>query len=117
MAHGTGIGIGLFLLLIAANGVGLVIKNPLDGLPVALVDFTTFPVMIDVYKRQALQYGRRPASPSVTEIAARRRKGIQRNGAALRHIRCRKRARICQNPVSYTHLDIQSFVRATFHRI
>ena len=36
VAHGTGIGIGLFLLLIAANGVGLVIKNPLDGLPVAL---------------------------------------------------------------------------------
>ena len=34
VAHGTGIGIGLFLLLIAANGVGLVIKNPLDGLPV-----------------------------------------------------------------------------------
>ena len=32
VAHGTGIGIGLFLLLIAANGVGLVIKNPLDGL-------------------------------------------------------------------------------------
>lgn len=31
VAHGTGIGIGLFLLLIAANGVGLVIKNPLDG--------------------------------------------------------------------------------------
>ncbi len=27
VAHGTGIGIGLFLLLIAANGVGLVIKT------------------------------------------------------------------------------------------
>ena len=27
VAHGTGIGIGLFLLLIAANGVGLVIKK------------------------------------------------------------------------------------------
>ncbi|VTR56085.1 Putative permease yjcD [Serratia fonticola] len=26
VAHGTGIGIGLFLLLIAANGVGLVVK-------------------------------------------------------------------------------------------
>ncbi len=35
VAHGTGIGIGLFLLLIAANGVGLVIKNPIEGLPVA----------------------------------------------------------------------------------
>lgn len=29
IAHGTGIGIGLFLLLIAASGVGLVIKNRL----------------------------------------------------------------------------------------
>ena len=27
VAHGTGIGIGLFLLLIAANGVGLVVKS------------------------------------------------------------------------------------------
>ncbi len=42
VAHGTGIGIGLFLLLIAANGVGLVIKNPLDGLPVALGNFDSF---------------------------------------------------------------------------
>lgn len=48
LPHGTGIGIGLFLLLIAANGVGLVIKNPLDGLPVALGDFTTFPVMMSL---------------------------------------------------------------------
>ncbi len=31
IAHGTGIGIGLFLLLIAANGVGLVIKTHLRG--------------------------------------------------------------------------------------
>lgn len=46
VAHGTGIGIGLFLLLIAANGVGLVIKNPLDGLPVALGAFTSFPVVM-----------------------------------------------------------------------
>ncbi|TNV21943.1 NCS2 family permease [Buttiauxella sp. B2] len=46
IAHGTGIGIGLFLLLIAANGVGLVIKNPLEGLPVALGGFTTFPVVM-----------------------------------------------------------------------
>lgn len=44
IANGTGIGIGLFLLLIAANGVGLVIKNPLEGLPVAMGAFTTFPV-------------------------------------------------------------------------
>ena len=36
------IGIGLFLLLIAANGVGMVIKNPIEGLPVALGAFTSF---------------------------------------------------------------------------
>ncbi|RAX11496.1 NCS2 family permease [Photorhabdus bodei] len=46
IAHGAGIGIGLFLLLIASNGVGLVIKNPLEGLPVALGAFTSFPVMM-----------------------------------------------------------------------
>lgn len=45
IAHGTGIGIGLFLLLIAANGVGLVVKNPFDGLPVALGEFTSLPVL------------------------------------------------------------------------
>ncbi|MFZ1873767.1 NCS2 family permease [Serratia sp. D1N4] len=48
IAHGTGIGIGLFLLLIAANGVGMVIKNPLDGLPVALGSFASFPVMMSL---------------------------------------------------------------------
>lgn len=48
VAHGAGIGIGLFLLLIAANGVGLVVKNPLDGLPVALGDFTSFPVIMSL---------------------------------------------------------------------
>ncbi|MDR0219355.1 MAG: NCS2 family permease [Enterobacteriaceae bacterium] len=46
IAHGTGIGIGLFLLLIAANGVGLVIKNPAAGLPVAFGSLTAFPVMM-----------------------------------------------------------------------
>ncbi|ADO11660.1 NCS2 family permease [Pantoea vagans] len=46
VAHGTGVGIGLFLLLIAADGVGLVVKNPAPGLPVALGHFTTFPVMM-----------------------------------------------------------------------
>ncbi|WP_445497790.1 NCS2 family permease [Photorhabdus sp. SF281] len=46
IAHGAGIGIGLFLLLIASNGVGLVIKNPLEGLPVALGSFTSFSVMM-----------------------------------------------------------------------
>ncbi|MGK4720500.1 solute carrier family 23 protein, partial [Salmonella enterica] len=43
-----GIGSGLFLLLIAATGVGLVIKNPLDGQPVALGDFDTFPVSMSL---------------------------------------------------------------------
>ena len=46
VAHGTGVGIGLFLLLIAADGVGLVVKNPAPGLPVALGHFTAFPVMM-----------------------------------------------------------------------
>ncbi|XBS70057.1 NCS2 family permease [Acerihabitans sp. KWT182] len=48
IAHGTGIGIGLFLLIIAANGVGLVVKNPIDGLPVALGRFASFPVMMSL---------------------------------------------------------------------
>ena len=46
IAHGAGIGIGLFLLLIAANGVGLVVGN--QGLPVKLGDFTSFPVMMSL---------------------------------------------------------------------
>ena len=45
IAHGTGIGIGLFLLLIAANGVNLVVKNPHAGLPVAMGDFVSLPVL------------------------------------------------------------------------
>lgn len=48
IAHGTGIGIGLFLLLIAANGVGLVEKNPAAGLPVKFGDFTSLPVLMSV---------------------------------------------------------------------
>lgn len=48
IAHGTGIGIGLFLLLIAANGVGLIIKNPHDGLPVTLGAFTSLPVIMSL---------------------------------------------------------------------
>ncbi|MBX9447658.1 NCS2 family permease [Dickeya chrysanthemi] len=48
VAHGAGIGIGLFLLIIAANGIGLVIKNPIDGLPVALGHFTAFPVAMSL---------------------------------------------------------------------
>ncbi len=41
IAHGAGIG-RLFLLLIAANGVGLVVSNQ-AGLPVKLGDFTLIP--------------------------------------------------------------------------
>ncbi|WP_075182923.1 NCS2 family permease [Pantoea sp. 1.19] len=48
VAHGTGVGIGLFLLLIAADGVGLVVKNPAPGLPVALGNFTSFPVLMSL---------------------------------------------------------------------
>ena len=48
VAHGTGIGIGLFLLLIASNDVGLVIKNPGAGLPVSLGQISAFPVIMSV---------------------------------------------------------------------
>lgn len=47
IAHGTGIGIGLFLLIIAASNkdVGIVVQNQNGGLPIALGDFTSFPVL------------------------------------------------------------------------
>ncbi|MHA6887131.1 NCS2 family permease [Ralstonia pseudosolanacearum] len=48
VAHGTGIGIGLFLLLIASNDVGLVVKNPGPGLPVSLGHITAFPAVMSV---------------------------------------------------------------------
>lgn len=48
VAHGTGVGIGLFLLLIAADGIGLVVKNPVAGLPVALGQFASFPVIMSL---------------------------------------------------------------------
>ncbi|MGU7771845.1 NCS2 family permease [Burkholderia sp. MR1-5-21] len=48
VAHGTGIGIGLFLLLIASNDVGLVVKNPGAGLPVSLGHITALPVIMSV---------------------------------------------------------------------
>ncbi len=48
VAHGAGIGIGLFLLLIASNEVGLVMKNPGPGLPVSLGHITAFPVVMSV---------------------------------------------------------------------
>lgn len=47
IAHGAGIGIGLFLLLIAANGVGLVIKND-AGLPVIMGEFMSLPVILSL---------------------------------------------------------------------
>ncbi len=48
VAHGTGIGIGLFLLLIASNDVGLVVKNPGGGLPLALGHIGSFPAIMSV---------------------------------------------------------------------
>jgi AGZA family xanthine/uracil permease-like MFS transporter len=48
VAHGTGIGIGLFLLLIASNDVGLIVKNPAPGMPVSLGHITAFPVLMSV---------------------------------------------------------------------
>lgn len=48
IAYGTGVGIGLFLLLIAAESVGLVIKNPHDGLPITLGDLSSLPVLMSI---------------------------------------------------------------------
>ncbi|UXN35299.1 NCS2 family permease [Avibacterium paragallinarum] len=47
IAQGAGIGIGLFLLLIATNGVGIVVGNQAE-LPIKLGDFTSFPVLISL---------------------------------------------------------------------
>ncbi|MDN5843481.1 MAG: NCS2 family permease [Alcaligenaceae bacterium] len=48
IAHGTGIGIGMFLLLIAASEVGLVAKNPGPGLPVSLGNLNAMPALLSV---------------------------------------------------------------------
>jgi AGZA family xanthine/uracil permease-like MFS transporter len=48
VAHGTGVGIGLFLLLIASNGVGLVVKNPGPGLPVTLGHLAGLPALASI---------------------------------------------------------------------
>jgi len=48
VAHGTGVGIGLFLLLIASSDVGLVVKNAAPGLPVALGHISAFPVIMSI---------------------------------------------------------------------
>ncbi|WP_324682115.1 NCS2 family permease [Bibersteinia trehalosi] len=53
IAHGAGIGIGLFLLLIAANGVGLVVGND-AGLPVKMGEFTSFPVIMSLFGLAAI---------------------------------------------------------------
>jgi AGZA family xanthine/uracil permease-like MFS transporter len=47
IAHGAGIGIGLFLLIIAASNseVGIIVKNANSDLPVAFGQFTSFSVM------------------------------------------------------------------------
>jgi adenine/guanine/hypoxanthine permease len=47
IAHGTGIGIGLFLIIIATTNsdVGLIVKNSSSSLPVTFGDFTSFPVL------------------------------------------------------------------------
>jgi len=44
VAHGTGIGIGLFLWLIASNSVGLIIGSQ-TGLPLTLGEITSLPVI------------------------------------------------------------------------
>ncbi|MEZ9197133.1 NCS2 family permease [Shewanella sp. 10N.286.54.B9] len=47
IAHGTGIGIGLFLLLIATNSVNLIVSND-AGLPVKLGDINSLPVIATI---------------------------------------------------------------------
>lgn len=47
IAHGTGIGIGLFLLLIATNSVQLIVANN-AGLPVKLGDINSLPVIATI---------------------------------------------------------------------
>ncbi|AWI51149.1 permease [Actinobacillus porcitonsillarum] len=47
IAHGAGIGIGLFLLLIAATNVKLVINSGI-AIPVKMGDFTSFPVIMSL---------------------------------------------------------------------
>jgi AGZA family xanthine/uracil permease-like MFS transporter len=54
VAHGTGIGIGLFLLLIASNDVGLIVKNPGAGMPVSLGHITALPVLMSVFGLAAI---------------------------------------------------------------
>src|SRR6202012_1804940 len=65
-------GIGLFLLLIAANDVGLVVKNPGAGLPVSLGHITSLPALMSVVGLAAIfGLGRRcvPGSILIVIIA------------------------------------------------
>lgn len=48
IAHGTGIGIGLFLLLIAASSVGLIVRNEHAGLPIQLGSIRGLPVILSL---------------------------------------------------------------------
>jgi adenine/guanine/hypoxanthine permease len=54
VAHGTGIGIGLFLLLIASDDVGLIVRNPGAGMPVSLGHITAFPVLMSIFGLAAI---------------------------------------------------------------
>ncbi|RIY31905.1 permease [Psittacicella melopsittaci] len=45
IAHGAGVGIGLFLILVACSNVQIVVANTASSLPVKLGDFTSFPVL------------------------------------------------------------------------
>ncbi|QLB20177.1 permease [Vespertiliibacter pulmonis] len=47
IAHGAGIGIGLFLLLIATNGIGLVVGNS-SGIPIKMGEFISFPTIMSL---------------------------------------------------------------------
>lgn len=48
ITQGTGIGIGLFLLLIASDSIGLIVKNNKPGLPVTLGTFSSLPILLSI---------------------------------------------------------------------
>lgn len=49
IAHGTGIGIGLFLLFIASTGINLISKAPNGAMPIALGDINSFSVLCALF--------------------------------------------------------------------
>ncbi|MDA9556465.1 NCS2 family permease [Vibrio sp.] len=72
IAHGTGIGIGLFLLLIATNNVQLIVKSN-AGLPVTLGDITSLPVLATIIGLAAtigLEKKRVPGAILIVIVAA-----------------------------------------------